>query len=86
MPICTCADHYQMSGLQQLCSRCLHRNAPETVVVTLHRQELVDIEAAVTCKLQARPGSHGFAGNLFGPCPQGETGVLQGVWCLLMYA
>lgn len=51
VPSCTCVDGHQMIGLQQLCSRCLHRNAPETVVVTLHRRELVHVEAAVTCKL-----------------------------------
>ena len=51
VPSCTCVDGHQMIGLQQLCSRCLHGNAPEAVVVTLHRRELVDAEAAVTCKL-----------------------------------
>jgi hypothetical protein len=51
VPSCTCFDHQQMIGLQQFRSRCLHRNAPETVVVTLHRRGLVNVEAAVTCKL-----------------------------------
>ena len=82
-------DHQQMIWLQQLCSRCLHRNAPETVVVMLHRRKVVDVEAVVTCELtsvQARQGSHGFAGNLFGLCP--PCGEISGgaVRCLWMYA
>lgn len=51
VPSCTCLDHQQMIWLQQHCSRCLHRNAPETVVVILHRRKVVDVEAAVTCEL-----------------------------------